>query len=151
MAKNPISRQAPSMAAATRQRSSRPPWRAGATSISGTFVMDQSVEKTEPPSTMSVWPLMKALSSDARKTTALDVVGKRVALERAGLHDGGRLEGRDVGIRLHRVAQDQPGRHRVDGDSARAKLASQRARHRDHGPLRRHVVKEQGGALGHDG
>src|SRR5437773_7379085 len=70
MAKNPISRQAPSMAAATRQRSSRPPWRAGATSISGTFVMDQSVEKTEPPSTMSVWPLMKALSSDARKTTA---------------------------------------------------------------------------------
>ena len=28
-----------------------------------------SVEKTEPPSTISVWPLMKALSSDARKTT----------------------------------------------------------------------------------
>src|SRR2546429_4017706 len=78
---------------------------------------------------------------------ALDVVGKRVALERAGLHDGGRLEGRDGGIRLHRVAQDQPGRDRVDGDSARAELASQRARHRDHGPLRRHVVRSRAGPL----
>src|SRR5262249_43914148 len=28
-----------------------------------------SVEKTEPPSTTSVWPVMNALSSEARKTT----------------------------------------------------------------------------------
>ena len=103
---------------------------------------------TLPPSTASVWPVMKSLSAEARKTRgAQQVLGMLVALQRAGL-DGAVPGGLDMARVLahHRVAQGKARSQGVDPDAVPPQFARERPGERHHAALARDVVQHPGDA-----
>ena len=92
-----------------------------------------------PPSTTSVWPVMKLEASLARKAAAGTIsVGRghtldQLLVDRRGLELLGRAE--------HHVRRDGSGSQGVGPDAVTGQLGGHRAGHRGHRRLRRHVQR----------
>ncbi len=97
-----------------------------------------------PPSTPMAWPVMKSLSSEARKITVpTKICGILIALKSAALSAVGELFGAGDAFLIW-AGDGQAGHDRVHADIVAAHFSCQRAGEAEHAGFGRHIVQKNG-------